>query len=221
MAQISEQIKSGEVKELNILVKADVDGSAEALADSLIKLNTDEVKVNVVRKAVGPISESDVLLASASEAVILGFHVRANAKATDLAEKELVDIRLYRVVYDAINDIKMALEGLLSPHEEEVITGQVEVRETFKISRLGLIAGCFVLNGKINRNNMVRLIRDDAEIYTGRLSSLKRFKDDVKEVNTGFECGIQIENYNDIKVGDIIEAFEISKTKRKLEASSV
>ncbi|MCB0282412.1 MAG: translation initiation factor IF-2 [Calditrichae bacterium] len=217
LAQISEQILRGEAQELNILVKADVDGSAEALADALIKLNTNEVQVNVVRKAVGPISESDVLLAAASEAVIIGFHVRSNAKAKELAVKEEVDIRLYKVVYDAINDIKLALEGMLKPHEEEVVIGQIEVREIFKISRLGVIAGCYVLNGKINRNNRVRLIRDDVEVYTGNLASLKRFKDDVKEVNSGFECGIQIENYNDLKVGDIIEPFEVTHTKRTLE----
>ncbi len=219
LASISEKIKAGEVQELNILVKADVDGSAEALADALIKLNTEEVAVNVVRKAVGPISESDVLLAAASEAVIIGFHVRANPKAKELAEKEEVDIHNYRVVYDAINDVKMALEGLLSPHEEEVILGQLEVRETFKISRVGTIAGCYVTNGKVNRNNKVRIIRDDVEIYNGNLASLKRFKDDVKEVASGFECGIQIENYNDLKVGDIIESYEIAKTKRTLETA--
>jgi len=219
LAQISERIMRGETQELNILVKADVDGSSEALADSLIKLNTDEVKVNVVRKAVGPISESDVLLASASDAVILGFHVRANAKAKELAEKEEVDIRIYKVVYDAINEVKLALEGLLKPHEEEVVLGQIEVRETFKISRIGTIAGCHVLNGKITRNNSVRVIRDDEEIFSGKLLSLKRFKDDVKEVASGFECGIQIENYNDLKVGDIIEPFEVKETKRTLETS--
>ena len=217
LAQISEQILRGESQELNILVKADVDGSAEALADALIKLNTDEVQVNVVRKAVGPISESDVLLAAASEAVIIGFHVRANAKAKELAVKEEVDIRLYKVVYDAINDIRLALEGLLKPHEEEVVTGQIEVREIFKISRIGVIAGCYVLNGKINRNNKVRLIRDDVEVYTGNIASLKRFKEDVREVTSGFECGIQIENYNDLKIGDIIEPFEVTHTKRTLE----
>ncbi|KAA3617726.1 MAG: translation initiation factor IF-2 [Calditrichaeota bacterium] len=219
LAQISEQILRGEVQELNILVKADVDGSAEALADSLIKLNTEEVQVNVVRKAVGPISESDVLLASASGAVIIGFHVRANAKAKELAEREEVDMHIYRVVYDAINDVKMALEGLLKPTENEVVLGQIEVRETFKISKIGVIAGCHVISGKISRNNKIRLIRDDIEIYSGSLASLKRFKDDVKEVATGFECGIQVENYNDLKVGDIIEPFEITHTKRKLETA--
>ena len=214
--QISEQIRAGEVHELPILVKADVDGSAEALADALINLNTDEVKVNVIRKAVGPISESDVLLASASGSVIVGFHVRANAKARELAQKENVDIRIYRVIYDAINDIKMALEGMLTPTEEETVVGQAEVREVFKISRLGTIAGCYVIDGKILRKNPVRLIRDDVEIYSGNIASLKRFKEDVREVATGFECGIQIENFNDLKIGDIIESYEVSTVKRHL-----
>ncbi len=217
LQQISDQIQKGDIRDLPILVKADVDGSAEALADSLIKLNTEEVKVNVIRKAVGPISESDVLLASASGAVIIGFHVRANPNARELAGKENVDIRLYRVIYDAINDIKLALEGLLKPAEEENVIGQAEVRETFKISRLGVIAGCHVLSGKITRNNRIRLVRDDVEIYTGNVASLKRFKEDTREVASGFECGIQIENYNDIKEGDIIESFEVSQVKRKLE----
>ena len=216
LAQISEQIKSGVVRELPILVKADVDGSAEALVDSLLKLNTSEVKVDVIRKAVGPITETDVLLASAAGAVIIGFHVRANAKARELAEKEGIDIRLYRVVYDAINDVKMALEGLLEPDKEESVVGQAEVRETFKISKIGVIAGCYMLSGKIMRNSNIRLIRDDVEIYDGSLASLKRFKEDVKEVVSGFECGMQIENYNDLKVGDIIEAYEIKTVKRSL-----
>ncbi len=215
--QISERIKLGEVTTLPVMVKADVDGSAEALADALINLNTNEVEIQIIRKAVGPISESDVLLASASGAVIVGFQIRANAKARDLAEKEKVEIRLYSVIYDAINDLKLALEGMLKPSIEEVVVGQAEVRETFKISRIGTIAGCHVINGKILRNNKIRIVRDDVSIYTGKISSLKRFKDDVKEVATGFECGIQIENYNDLKNGDIIESFEITETARKLE----
>lgn len=215
--QISEQIKLGEVRDLPILVKADVDGSAEALADSLLKLNTEEVKVNVIRKAVGTISESDVLLASASGAVIIGFHIRANAKARELAEKENIDIRIYNIIYDAINDIKLALEGLLAPSIEENTIGRAEVRDTFKISRLGVIAGCHVLNGKILRKNKIRLVREDVEIYSGNIASLKRFKEDAREVASGFECGIQIENYNDLKVGDIIESYEVSSVKRYLE----
>ena len=215
--QISERIKLGEVTTLPVMVKADVDGSAEALADALINLNTNEVEIQIIRKAVGPISESDVLLASASGAVIVGFQVRANAKARDLSEKEKVEIRLYNVIYDAINDLKLALEGMLKPSIEEVVVGQAEVRETFKISRIGTIAGCHVLSGKILRNNKVRIVRDDVNIYTGKITSLKRFKEDVREVATGFECGIQIENYNDLKIGDIIESFEITETARKLE----
>jgi len=214
--QISEQIKRGEVTSLPVMIKADVDGSAEALADSLINLNTDEVEINVIRKAVGPISESDVLLASASGAIIIGFQVRANAKARELADKENVDIRIYRVIYDAINELKLALEGMLKPTLEEKVIGQVEIRETFKISRIGTIAGCHVINGNILRNNKIRLVRDDVEIYTGRIASLKRFKEDVREVASGFECGIQIENYNDLKVGDVIESFEVSEIARKL-----
>ncbi len=216
LQQISERIAQGEVHDLPIVIKADVDGSAEAIADALINLNTDEVKVNIVRKAVGPITESDVLLASASGAVIIGFNVRANLKAKELAEKENVDIRTYRVIYDAIDDIKSAMEGMLKPTYEENVIGQAEVRETFKISRIGTIAGCYVINGKIPRNANVRVVRDDVEIYDGKIASLKRFKEDVREVNSGFECGIQIENFNDIKVGDIIEAYETVEVKRKL-----
>lgn len=217
--QISESIKIGGLKELRVLVKADVDGSAEALSDSLLKLSTKEVSVQVIRKAVGPISESDVLLAVASDAVIIGFHIRANVKAKELAMKENVEIRYYKVVYDAINDVRLALEGLLGTEKTEENIGTVEIRETFKISRIGTIAGCYVKSGKITRNSRVRLFRDDIEIYEGTLTSLRRFKEDVKEVATGFECGLQIQNYNDLKVGDIVEAFEIGEKKRTLEGS--
>ncbi len=214
--EISRQIAEGEVKELNILVKADVDGSTQALTDSLLKLSNQDVAVKVVRRAVGPISESDVMLAAASQAIIIGFHVRPTLKAKTLSEQENVDIRLYKVIYDAVDDVKLALEGLLEPEEREEVTGMAEVREVFKISRLGTVAGCYMLNGKINRNSHIRLIRNDVEIYEGKLSSLKRFKDDVREVAAGYECGIMIENYNDIKVGDQIEAFEVVKEKRTL-----
>lgn len=217
--QISENIKSGGFKELRIIVKADVDGSAEALADSLLKLSTKSVTVNVIRKAVGTISESDVLLAVASNAIIVGFHVRPNVKASELAGRENIDIRIYKVVYDAIQEIKLALEGLLGTEKKEQVVGMLEVRETFKISRIGTIAGCHVKNGKISRNSNVRLVRDEVELYDGTLTSLKRFKEDVKEVLTGFECGIQLSNYNDIKVGDMLEAYEIVETKRTLESS--
>ncbi len=214
--QISENIKIGGVKELRVIVKADVDGSAEALSDSLLKLSTQEVTVQVVRKAVGPISESDVILATASDAIIVAFHVRANNKAKEMAATEKVEIRYYKVVYDAINEVRLALEGLLGTEKTEENVGTVEIRETFKISRLGTIAGCHVTSGKITRNSKIRLFRDDVEVYEGTLSSLKRFKDDAKEVLAGFECGLQIQNFNDIKVGDIIEVFVIKEKKRTL-----
>jgi translation initiation factor IF-2 len=215
--EISRQIQEGTVKELNVIVKADVDGSAQALSDSLQKITHKDVAVKVVRRAVGPITESDVMLASASHAIIIGFHVRATMKAKELAEEEKVDIRLYKVIYDAIDDVNKALEGLLEPEEKEQTLGILEVREVFKVSRLGTIAGCYVLDGKITRNSRVRLIRNDVEIFEGRLTSLKRFKDDVREVTAGYECGVMIENYNDIKVGDHIESFELVKQKRTLQ----
>lgn len=218
--QISQQIKTGQVKELKLLVKADVDGSAQALVDSLSRLSNQDVEVMIIRRAIGPITESDIMLAAASEAIIIGFHVRPTVKAKTLAEHEHVDIRLYKIIYDAINDVKKALEGMLEPVEKEVSQGILEVRETFKISRMGTIAGCYVMEGKISRNAFVRLIRNDVEIYEGKLSSLKRFKEDVKEVQSGYECGVMIENFNDIKVGDNIEAFEIVKEARTLPTVS-
>ncbi len=214
---ISQQIQAGhKVRELSIVVKGDVDGSVEALADSLMKLSTDEVKIRVIHKGVGPISESDVVLSAASRAVIIGFHVRPNLNARRLAETEKVDIRLYSIIYDAINEIKNALEGLLAPTVTEEIVATIEVRETFKVPKIGVVAGCFVLDGKITRNSKVRLVRDSISIFTGGLTSLKRFKDDVREVDKGFECGLGLENFNDIKVGDFIEAYKLVETKRKL-----
>ncbi|MCU0452152.1 MAG: translation initiation factor IF-2 [Bacteroidetes bacterium] len=213
---ISKQIKDGQVRDLPVIVKADVDGSAEALADSLMKLSTEEVKVQVIHKAVGGISESDVLLAVASQAVIIGFHVRPNLKARQLAEQEDIDIRLYSIIYDAINDVKSALEGMLAPTVSEQITATVEVRETFKISKVGTIAGCYVRDGKIHRNARVRLVRDGVQVFDGSLASLKRFKDDVREVEQGYECGLHLEGFNDLKVGDVIEAYQSVETKRKL-----
>jgi translation initiation factor IF-2 len=207
--ELSKQIQTGDVKELKLLVKADVDGSAQALTDSLLKLNTNDVTVNVIRRAVGPITESDVILAAASQAIIIGFHVRPTLKAKELAEREKVDIRLYKVIYDVIEDVEKALEGLLEPIEREVVLGQAEVREVYKISRIGTVGGCYVLNGKLVRNAKVRIVRNDVEIYEGKLDSLKRFKDDVKEVAAGFECGLTVSNFNDLKVGDIIEAYEV------------
>jgi translation initiation factor IF-2 len=214
---ISQQIKEGQVRDLPVIVKADVDGSAEALSDSLMKLSTNEVKVQVIYKGVGGISESDVLLAMASRAVIIGFHVRPNLKARQLAQHEDVDIRIYNIIYDAINDVRKALEGLLAPTVTEEVTATVDVRDVFKISKIGTIAGCFVRDGKIIRNNHVRLVRDGIEVFDGTIASLKRFKDDVREVEQGFECGISLENFNDIKNGDIIEAYKTVETKRRLE----
>jgi translation initiation factor IF-2 len=213
---ISKHIKDGQVRDLPVIVKADVDGSSEALSDSLMKLSTDEVKVQVIYKGVGGISESDVLLAMASNAVIIGFHVRPNLKARQLAQKEDVDIRIYNIIYDAINDVRKALEGMLAPTITEEVVATVDIRDVFKISKIGTIAGCFVRDGKIMRNNRVRIVRDGIEVFDGTIASLKRFKEDVREVEQGFECGIGLENYNDIKNGDVIEAYKIIETKRKL-----
>ncbi len=213
---ISRQIKEGVVSELKVVVKGDVDGSVEALADSLMKISNPEVKVNVIHRGVGAISESDVLLAAASEAIIIGFHVRPNLKARQLAEQESIDIRLYNIIYDAINDVRDALEGLLAPEKKEEVTATVEVRQTFKVPKAGTVAGCHVQQGKISRNSIIRLVRDGIVVHEGTIGSLKRFKDDVREVEQGFECGMSLENYNDVKVGDIIEAYRIVETKRKL-----
>ena len=214
--EIAKQISIGGVKELTLIVKGDVDGSVEALSDSLMKLTNEEVVVRVIHKGVGGISESDVLLAAASNAIIIGFHVRPNINARKLAEKSKVDIRLYNVIYDTINEVKSALEGLLSPVISEEVTATVEVRDTFKVPKFGTVAGCYVQDGKIVRNNKIRLVRDGIVIHEGDISSLKRFKDDVREVDSGYECGLSIANYNDIKVGDIIEAFKLVETKKKL-----
>ena len=214
--EIGRRIAIGDFKELNIIVKADVDGSVEALSDSLIKLSTENIGVNVIHKSVGQITESDVLLASASNAIIVGFQVRPSVAARKLAEQEQIDIRLYSIIYQAIEEIKAAIEGMLATEIEEKITCNVEVRETFRITKVGTVAGCYVLDGKITRNTRILIIRDGIVVYTCNLASLKRFKDDVKEVTTGYECGLNIENFNDIKVGDIIEGYEIIETKRKL-----
>lgn len=214
--EIGRRLAIGNFKELNIIVKGDVDGSIEALSDSLLKLSTEEIQVNVIHKSVGQISESDVLLASASDAIIIGFQVRPSTGARKLAEQEQIDIRLYSIIYDAIEEVTAAMEGMLEPKYEEKIVANVEIRETFKISKVGTIAGCMVLDGKINRNHSIRVIRDGVVIYSGHLASLKRFKDDVKEVSAGYECGLNIQNFNDIKVGDIIEAYEQVEVKRKL-----
>ena len=213
---IGRRIAIGNFQQLNIIVKGDVDGSVEALSDSLIRLSTEQIQINVIHKGVGQISESDVVLAAASEAIIIGFQVRPSVQARKNAEKEGVDIRLYSVIYDAIEEVKAAMEGMLSPEIKEEITATVEVREVFKITKVGSVAGCQVREGKIKRGNRVRLIRDGIVIYTGELGSLKRFKEDVKEVATGYECGLNVTNFNDIKVGDIIEAFEEIEVKQTL-----
>ena len=214
--EIGRRIAIGDFKELNIIVKADVDGSSEALADSLLKLSTQEVQVNVIHKSVGAISESDILLASASNAIVVGFNVRPTLQARRLAEKEEIDIRLYSIIYTAIEEIKSAIEGMLAPEIEEVVTCNIEIREVFNISKVGRIAGCMVLDGKVNRQTKIRIIRDGIVVHTGSLGSLKRYKDDVKEVSAGFECGLNIDGYNDIKVGDIIEGYTIKEISRKL-----
>ena len=213
---IGRRIAVGNFQELNVIVKGDVDGSVEALSDSLIRLSTEEIQVNVIHKAVGQISESDVVLAAASNAIIIGFQVRPSVAARRNAEKEGVEIRLYSIIYDAINDVKSAMEGMLSPEIKEEITANVEVLQTFKISKVGTIAGCMVKEGKIKRSNKVRLIRDGIVVYSGELGSLKRFKDDAKEVVAGQDCGLNIANFNDVRVGDIIEAYEETEVKKTL-----
>jgi translation initiation factor IF-2 len=214
--EIGRRLAIGDFKELNVIVKGDVDGSVEALADSLQKLSTEKVQVKIIHKSVGAISESDVLLASASNAIIVGFQVRPSVSAKRLAETEQIDIRLYSIIYKAIDEIKAAMEGMLSPEFEEKTVCNIEIREVFNITKVGTIAGCYVLDGKVTRNTKVRIVRDGIVVHTGELGSLKRFKDDVKEVNKGFECGLNIANFNDIKVGDIIEGYEMVEIKAKL-----
>ena len=215
--EIGRRIALGDFKELNIILKGDVDGSVEALTDSFQKLSTEEIQVNIIHRAVGPITESDVLLASASDAIIIGFNVRPMGNARQLADKEEIDIRTYSIIYDAINELKDAMEGMLSPEMKEEISGTAEIRETFKISKVGTIAGCMVTTGKIFRNSRIRLIREGVVIYTGELSSLKRFKDDVREVAKGYDCGLQIKNYNDLEINDVVEAFQEVAVKKKLK----
>ena len=221
--EIGRRLALGNFKELNLIVKGDVDGSVEALSDSLIKLSHETVLVNVLHKAVGQIIESDVLLASASDAIIIGFQVRPSLGARRLAEREGVQIKTYSIIYEAIEELKLAIEGMLEPTKEEKIVAQVEVRNTFKISKVGTIAGCYVQEGKISKNTHIRLIRDGIVVYpikegaVGEISSLKRYKDDIKEVKSGLECGISIKNFNDIKEGDIIEGYEIVEVKQKMK----
>ena len=217
LEELGRRIAVGEFKELNLIVKGDVDGSIEALSDSLQKLSTEKVQVNIIHKAVGQITESDVLLASASSAYIIGFQVRPSAAARKLAETEQIQIKLYSVIYKAIEEMRDAMEGLLSAKIEENIVGTAEIRETFKISKIGTIAGCFVTDGKIFRSSKVRVLREGIVVYTGLLGSLKRFKDVTKEVSKGYECGLNIDKFNDIKVGDIVEAYENVEVKQTLD----
>lgn len=216
LEEIGRRIAIGNFKELNIIVKGDVDGSVEALSDSLIKLSTEEIHVNVIHKAVGAISESDIMLATASDAIIIGFQVRPSADARNLAEKEGIEIRLYSIIYDAINEVTDGIEGMLEPEKKEEVTATALVKQIFKISKIGTIAGCIIKEGKLTKSSKVRLIRDGIVVYTGVLSSLKRGKDDVKEVTAGIECGLGIENFNDIKENDVVEAFQIVEIKRTL-----
>jgi translation initiation factor IF-2 len=214
--EIGRRLAIGDFKELNIIVKGDVDGSIEALSDSLLKLSTEKIQVNIIHKSVGAISESDVMLASASNAIIVGFQVRPTLNARKIAELEQIDIRLYSIIYNAIEEVRAAMEGMLAPEFEEKITCNIEIREVFKITKVGTVAGCYVLDGKVNRNTKVRIIRDGIVIHSGELGSLKRFKDDVKEVAAGYECGLNIEGFNDIQVGDIIEGYDMVEVKAKL-----
>jgi translation initiation factor IF-2 len=216
LEKVFSQIKEGQIQELRLIIKGDVDGSVEVLSDTLGKIETDEVKTHIIRRGVGAITESDVLLAAASDAIIIGFQVTPDPRARELAQTEKVDIRRYDIIYEAEEDVKRALEGMLAPELSERFAGLAEVRDTFKVPKIGVIAGCYVKEGKISRNDRVRLARDGKTIYTGTISSLKRFKEDAKEVKEGFECGIGLENYNDIKVGDLIEAVEVVETARTL-----
>jgi translation initiation factor IF-2 len=214
--EIGRRLAIGNFKELNVIVKGDVDGSIEALADSLLKLSTQEIQINIIHKSVGAITESDVLLASASNAIVIGFQVRPSVNARKLAESEEIEIRLYSIIYDAINELKAAMEGMLAPEFQEKIVGNIEVRDIFKIPKVGTIAGCMVLDGKVSRNTKVRVVRDGIVVHSGDLGSLKRFKDDVKEVSSGYECGLSIANFHDLKVGDVIEGYEQVAIKRTL-----
>jgi translation initiation factor IF-2 len=214
--EIGRRLALGNFRELPVIIKGDFDGSVEALSDSLQKLSTEEVAVNVVMKGVGAVTESDVNLATASDAIIIGFQVRPSMQAAKLAEQENIEIRTYSIIYDAIEEIKSAMEGLLEPTKEKKIVANVEIREVYKITGVGTIAGCYVLDGKITRNTKINIIRDGIVVHTGELASLKRFKDDVKEVNAGYECGLSIKKFEDLKVGDIIEGFEEIEVKRTL-----
>ena len=217
LEELGRRIALGEFKELNIILKGDVDGSVEALSDQLQRLSTEEISINILHQGVGPITESDVNLATASDAIIIGFNVRAGVNAKELADREEIEIRTYSVIYAAIEEVKEAMEGMLSPEIKEQVIGNVEIRETFKITKVGTIAGCMVLTGKVTRNSKIRLLRDGIVKFDGELESLKRFKDDVKEVTKGYECGLNLKGYNDIEVGDILEVYEEVAVKKKLK----
>ena len=214
--EIGRRIAIGDFKELNIIIKGDVDGSVEALTDALERLSTDKIHINIIHRAVGQITESDVLLASASEAIIIGFNVRPSVNARRLSEQEQIEIRTYSIIYDAINEVKDAMEGMLAPEFKEEIVANIEVCQVYKISKVGTVAGCMVLDGKMTRNTKIRVIRDGVVVFTGELDSLKRYKDDVKEVSKGFECGLSIAKFNDIQEGDIIEGYQMVEVKPKL-----
>ena len=216
LADFNRRIAEGEIRDLGLILKADVDGSVEALSNALIELSTEEVRIKVIHQGVGAISESDVLLAAASDAIVIGFHVRPDVRAREMAAREHVDIRLYRVIYETVEDLKAALSGLLPPEISETILGAANVREIFRVPSAGVIAGSFVQSGNILRNASARVLRDHVVIYEGEVASLRRFKEDVREVATGYECGIGIGNFNDLKVGDTIEAFEMVETARQL-----
>ncbi|MFC1544224.1 translation initiation factor IF-2, partial [Gemmatimonadota bacterium] len=218
LSEIRAKVEEGEISELPLIVKADTDGSVEALSDSLHKLSTDEVQIRVIHQGVGGITETDVMLAQASGAIIVGFHVRPDRNAREAAENADVEVRLYEIIYEAVEDIRQGLEGLLKPDIKEDILGSLQVRDTFRVPRIGMIAGCMVTEGTVVRNARARLVREGVGIYDGKVSSLKRFKEDVREVKEGFECGVGLENFNDIKVGDIIEIYERTEVARKLEA---
>jgi translation initiation factor IF-2 len=220
LEDLSRQLQEGQVGLLRLIIKADQGGPAEALADALAQLSTNEVRVDIVHRGVGAITESDVLLAKASGAIVLGFHVRPDSNARAAAEREQVDLRTYRIIYEAVEDVRRALEGLLKPEEKETVLGEAVVLQLFKVSKVGTIAGCTVKNGVIARGAKVRVVRDGVPVYTGQLASLRRFKDDVKEVREGLECGIAVENFNDLKVGDVIEAFRLEEVKRTLASAA-
>jgi translation initiation factor IF-2 len=216
LEDILQSAQEGEAAELKIILKADAQGSVEAVEDALNKLSTDEVQVRVLRSGVGAVTENDINLAMASEAIVMGFSVRPDGKAREVAEREGIDLRLYTVIYQAVDDIKQALSGLLTPEEKEAELGRAEVRATFKVPRLGMVAGCYVVGGTLKRGNKARLVRDGAVVYDGRIQTLRRFKDDVREVAEGFECGVGLENFQDMKEGDLIEAYEVREIARSL-----